>query len=369
MSYAAASSAASSGAPSLTASFDPFSPQSEKEIAAIVNAHLGRYPGGKASLEELDWRTYFGTEEHLWAFVKRWNRLIGCDGHHIWLRARAENEKNSNSHGPSSPSSPSSGQSGQNVQSNEAVKPWRRRMSETPSQATTAGPPPVRKMSDGALPMPSRGPPASPPSSGHGRESNRERYLGYKLQRVEAKLEKASKGLAKFRTLYQALVHQLTCSICMEAWPRLFESRCCAALACERCAGRAPPCPTCQASEAAWTFSPALSRLVSALRLDCPLGCGEDVTVAELERHKGSVCQSALVSCPHAQCQVKVRRRHQSRHKAECPYTRALCDPQRCQVCAERVAQGRVADEEATEEDKGKDEANRPPELERCLVM
>jgi len=121
----------------------------------------------------------------------------------------------------------------------------------------------------------------------------------------------------------------------MEPSARMSENRCCSSLCCERCAFLKKECPTCH-KPTQWVSSPVVSKISSTLKTDCPFGCGEDCSYSDLEKHK-SVCLSALVSCPHIACSIKVRRRHLEKHlEEECAYRIETCDPTRCSLCATR---------------------------------
>jgi hypothetical protein len=147
--------------------------------------------------------------------------------------------------------------------------------------------------------------------------TGREKFMSYKVARLEAKLEKKTEAVDKFRTAYRDLVYQLTCPFCQEPAPTMVETVCCSALACDRCALLPhQKCPACR-KPGRWQPSPAASRIAGTLRSACPLGCGEEFRRAELPRHMDDVCPSALVTCPHASCGQKMRRRQLEGHVCE----------------------------------------------------
>jgi hypothetical protein len=147
--------------------------------------------------------------------------------------------------------------------------------------------------------------------------TNREKFMAFKVARLEAKLEKRTKAAEKFRDAYHAVVYQLTCPFCQEPASALAETLCCSALACDRCTLQPrKECPACR-TPARWQPSPAASRIAASLHSACPLGCREEFRRAELPRHMADVCPNALVTCPHTSCGQKMLRGQLVRHVCE----------------------------------------------------
>lgn len=98
------------------------------------------------------------------------------------------------------------------------------------------------------------------------------------------------------------------------------ENQCCHSLCCERCALLRKECPSCH-KPTEWNPSPVATKIASTLKAECPFGCGEECSYSDLDRHKSEFCLSALVSCPHPLCSIKIRRRHLEKHlNEECAY-------------------------------------------------
>src|SRR5688500_277441 len=116
----------------------------------------------------------------------------------------------------------------------------------------------------------------------------------------------------------------MTCAMCMEPSPKLFSNNCCDTIICERCAQLKKPCTQCKLP-CVWQYSLVVTRIASQLKVDCPLGCGEETTYGDMERHKSESCLSAIVHCPHVNCHLKLRRRNIERHcEEECQFRNEL---------------------------------------------
>lgn len=111
---------------------------------------------------------------------------------------------------------------------------------------------------------------------------------------------------------------EFSCPICMDICEDAVESNCCHRIFCSICLSKVQTCPNCRKAPPSFTFETAhfVRRVIGNISVDCPEGCGAQVTRSELKAHVKN-CPSQQIACPAPNCGFKDEQKMFARHLLE----------------------------------------------------